>query len=88
MEVAVQRLKADIGNRQLKVAVEVDGHSHKCKAVQAKDRRKGQVFAAAGWRMIRFWNWEILETLPAVLRKITRFATSKQGQPTTSPMAS
>ncbi len=73
IEVPVEGLKADIGNRKLKLAIEVDGHSHKTKTVQAKDRRKEKIFEANGWRTIRFWNLEILDDLPAVLKRVKSY---------------
>lgn len=75
MEVSVKRCKIDIGNRAMKLAIEVDGHSHKTKKVKLLDARKEAMLAVNGWTTLRFWNWQILEKLPAVLKRIKRFTT-------------
>lgn len=52
--------KVDIAYPALKVAVEVDGNTHKQKKWKFLDRRKTEVLNALGWTVLRFWNWDIL----------------------------
>ncbi len=52
--------KVDVGHPGLKLAVEVDGQTHKLKKWKFLDRRKTEVLNSLGWRVIRFWNEEVL----------------------------
>lgn len=61
--------KVDVGNRDLKVAVEVDGSSHASLARQEQDRRKTQWLAGQGWTVLRFTNREVLADVEACADK-------------------
>jgi len=50
--------KVDLANPGLKVAIEVDGASHHSR--KAQDEKKDQKLASLGWKVLRFWNKEIL----------------------------
>jgi len=50
--------KIDIANPKRKIAVEVDGHSHRSR--KAQDQKKDEKLASLGWTVLRFWNWDIL----------------------------
>lgn len=52
--------KLDIANPKLKIAIEVDGGLHLSKAVQKRDRRKTKFMISRGWKVLRFWNKDIL----------------------------
>jgi DNA replication protein DnaD len=69
--------KSDIAIPEIKLSIEVDGHSHKAFKVKAQDELKTKVLNSLGWKVIRFWNQEILEDLPKVLKEINTFMTSK-----------
>lgn len=49
--------------------IEVDGGQHATRAEQ--DRMRTQGLAAAGFRVIRFWNNEVLENMEGVLASIS-----------------
>lgn len=51
--------KLDLANPRLKVGIEVDGPSHWSRKDQ--DRKKGAKLASLGWKVLRFWNQEILD---------------------------
>jgi superfamily I DNA/RNA helicase len=51
--------KLDIANPTLKIAIEIDGHSHRHRADQ--DMRKTTFLESQGWRVIRLLNREVLQ---------------------------
>ena len=53
-----------------KLAIELDGSQHIAGA--AADARRDDELAAYGYRVIRFWNNDILENLEGVLMAIQR----------------
>jgi hypothetical protein len=63
-------IKIDIANPVLKIAIEVDGHSHKSSKVKECDSRKDDFLKMEGWRILRFLNKEILNDLNNVVKKI------------------
>lgn len=62
--------KIDIAEEVLKIAIEVDGHSHKAKKVRAADKRKEEFLLSQGWKVLRFSNQEIEENLSGCVRKV------------------
>jgi len=75
MEHNIGRLKWDIANPKEKIAIEVDGHSHKGTKVKAADRRKEKAAVSKGWRVFRFWNWDVLDNLQEVLNQVKQSTT-------------
>jgi very-short-patch-repair endonuclease len=60
--------------------VELDGSQH---AVQAeKDQERSAFLNAHGYRVVRFWDNQVFEDMPAVLEEIVRFV----GDPHPSPL--
>lgn len=66
--------KVDIALPEKKLAVEVDGGSHKSLKWRYLDRRKTEMLTALGWRVVRFWNEEVLADPALVAEKIGRVA--------------
>jgi hypothetical protein len=64
--------KVDLADPTCQLAIEVDGNSHRSKRWQFLDRRKTEVLAALGWRVIRFRNEEVLKDLDRVVGEIER----------------
>jgi hypothetical protein len=60
----------DIANPDLRIAVEVDGASHKTKKQKNRDRRKEKMLRDVGWKILRFWNSQVDEDSEAVLAAI------------------
>ncbi|HYI27036.1 MAG TPA: endonuclease domain-containing protein [Bradyrhizobium sp.] len=58
---------ADFASHQLKLVVEVDGGQH---AESAADERRTSYLASAGYRVLRFWNNDVIENMPGVLQAI------------------
>jgi very-short-patch-repair endonuclease len=59
----------------------LDGESHIGKEVRDENRRK--VLAAAGFKVLRFWDTEVYDDLDAVLELIWRACTAGSPSPPT-----
>ena len=57
-------------NEKLKISVEVDGKSHKLKKWKFLDKRKTEVLNSLGWKVLRFWNEEVMTNPQICLQKI------------------
>jgi len=58
---------ADFVCRELKIVVEVDGATHGGDGEKARDRRRSEHLAAAGYRIFRAQNGEIYDNLEGVI---------------------
>ena len=61
---------ADFACRSAKLIVELDGGQHD--AAAAKDAGRTRIIEAHGYRVVRYWNNEIMENLDGVLEDILR----------------
>ena len=59
---------ADFACRSLRLAIELDGGQH---SENPADAVRTKVIEAHGYRVIRFWNNEVLQNLDGVLAAIT-----------------
>lgn len=66
--------KADLGNRELKLAVEVDGKMHRSKRVILLDAKKTRKLEELGWTVLRFTNEAVMTCLSLVLLVIETVA--------------
>ena len=62
--------KIDLANPELMIAVEVDGYSHCSLKNQERDRKKENFLISKGWKVFRFKNKEILESLNLCVQKV------------------
>ena len=58
---------ADFACRSLRLAIELDGGQH---ADSTTDANRTRIIEAHGYRVIRFWNNEVLENIDGVLTVI------------------
>jgi very-short-patch-repair endonuclease len=65
-----------------KVVVEADGGQH---AEPGEHAARDAGLAGQGWRVLRFWNNEILENLPGVLMRIKEACNTAAPPPPPSP---
>ena len=63
-QVPIDRFIADFICFEAPLVIEVDGGQH---AESLQDRRRDRWFAANGYRVVRFWNNEVLSNLEGVL---------------------
>jgi very-short-patch-repair endonuclease len=59
---------ADFACRSLRLAIELDGGQH---SENERDAARTRVIEAYGYRVIRFWNNEVLENMDGVLQAIS-----------------
>lgn len=62
--------KADFINKNLKIAIEIDGKSHKYKSVKEADIKKQRVFDFNNYIVLRFTNEQVLLNKDYVLKEI------------------
>ncbi len=62
----------DFACPQLRLAIEVDGSQHD--ADRAKDERRTEELLKSGYRVLRFWNSEVLDEVDGVSGAILRTA--------------
>jgi very-short-patch-repair endonuclease len=67
--------KVDLASPEHKLAIEVDGKTHKLKRWKFLDRRKTAVLNFLGWKVLRFWNEEVSENPRAIAEKIRLYMT-------------
>ncbi len=64
----VEGFVADFVCLEAKVIVEIDGGQH---SDSAADVARTEVLNAAGYRVVRFWNNDVLNNLPGVLETLS-----------------
>ncbi len=61
--------------------VEVDGGQHS----PDRDAARNAAIAASGWRVLRYWNDEVINNLPGVLADIGRVLSGRMGKVSPPP---
>ena len=72
---------ADFASHQLRIVIEVDGGQH---SLSTSDEARTRYLEANGYRVLRFWNNEVLENTPGVLSAIDT-AINAERPPTPDP---
>ena len=80
--------KVDLGIPEVKLAIEIDGKTHKDKKWKFLDRRKTAVLNFLGWTVLRFWNKEVDQDLNRCVRTVTSTISKLKETTTTLPTAS
>lgn len=62
--------KVDIAHPDLRIAIEVDGRTHRQKKWRFLDKRKTEILAALGWVVIRFTNERVNGEIDSVVSEI------------------
>lgn len=62
--------KIDIALPRYKIAIEIDGNSHRAIKRKIEDLKKTELLQKLGWKVIRFWNKEINENLEKCVKKV------------------
>jgi very-short-patch-repair endonuclease len=65
----VGRYVIDLACPQRKLAIELDGGQHAERTEE--DERRSRVIAEQGYRVIRFWNHDVVENIEGVLETIS-----------------
>lgn len=66
--------KVDIGNPELKIAIEVDGGSHSTIINRARDVKRDALLNGLGWTVLRFKNRVVMESIEDVLSTILKLS--------------
>ena len=61
---------ADFACHRKRIVVEIDGEQHGFDANRRADERRTAYLEAAGFRVLRFWNHDVLQELESVLDTI------------------
>jgi very-short-patch-repair endonuclease len=72
----------DFASHQLKIVIEVDGGQH---ADNSADDRRTAYLVSKGYRVLRFWNNDVLANLPGVLTRILEAINEVPPTPDPSP---
>ena len=67
-QAAIGPFIVDFASRKAKLVIELDGGQHDWQ--QAADASRTQRIEAAGYRVLRFWNNDVLGNLEGVLNEI------------------
>jgi very-short-patch-repair endonuclease len=62
--------KVDLAEPSIKLAIEVDGKTHRLKKWKFLDKRKTEILNSLGWTVIRFTNEEVETSLSKCVKKI------------------
>ncbi len=65
----IGRFVADFAERSLRIAIELDGRQH---ATSTADAERTAVIELHGYRVIRFWNNDVLGNTEGVVEEIRR----------------
>jgi very-short-patch-repair endonuclease len=69
-QVRIERYIADFACHAHRIVVEVDGGHHGARS--AADEQRTRVLQASGYRVLRFWNNDVLNNIDGVLEVIQR----------------
>ena len=64
---------ADLVCVDARLVIELDGSQHAEEADREADQRRSQYLESVGYRVMRFWNEEILDNIDGVLETIAKF---------------
>lgn len=70
----------DLAIPSLRLAIEIDGHSHQVQQRKEIDAKKEQILKERGWTVLRFSNSEVLRNLPWVVNRIQETILGIRGQ--------
>ncbi|WP_407936366.1 endonuclease domain-containing protein [Longilinea arvoryzae] len=76
--------KVDLAIPEVRLAIEVDGKTHKLKKWKFLDQRKTAVLNQLGWTVLRFWNEEIDQDLNKCVQTVMSTISRLKGITTTS----
>jgi hypothetical protein len=80
--------KVDIGNAEEKVAIEIDGGSHRPLRRQLQDLKKDRFLVSLGWTVLRFSNEVVTQNLTACVQTVLSTTSKSKDCTPTQRMAS
>lgn len=73
--------KLDLAAPELKLAIEIDGQSHRTPEARRRDEKKTAYLVSQGWRVLRFRNDEVLSDVEGVIERVKEFVASTTSKP-------
>jgi very-short-patch-repair endonuclease len=83
-QVQIGTYYADFACRRPAVVIEVDGHSHGSDLAQANDAVRDDYFRGRGYRVLRFWNTDVVSNPNGVFAELSG-ALAKVSEPASPP---
>jgi Protein of unknown function (DUF559) len=80
--------KLDLANPLMKLGIEVDGKTHKARAVQALDAKKTALLSELGWKVLRFSNEEVMANLAGCVEAVLSMTSQLRATTISSPKES
>jgi hypothetical protein len=62
--------KVDIANIYYGIAIELDGNCHHGEKARMEDEKKTKFLESKGWKVLRYWNHQVLNDLDSVMAEI------------------
>lgn len=69
-QVPIWNYIADFVSNEKKIIIEVDGRQHNKKLIKVYDMERTQALELKGFKVLRFWNNDISNSIDGVLEKI------------------
>jgi very-short-patch-repair endonuclease len=69
-QVAIGEFIVDFVNFKSKIIIEIDGGQHNEQAIVEKDEQRTQWLESQGYKVLRFWNSDVIENVNGVLLTI------------------
>jgi very-short-patch-repair endonuclease len=60
----------DFVEHKRKLVIEVDGDTHAAPDNEKRDQTRDRILRAEGYRVLRFWNFEVHENVDGIIEKI------------------
>ena len=79
--------KVDVGNPDLKIAIEIDGRCHNSSKRREADRRKDTFLRSIGWSVLRFTNKDVDQNLTGCVQMVLSTISLSTATTISSPMA-
>jgi very-short-patch-repair endonuclease len=61
---------ADFACHQIRLAIEIDGGTHASTASAIRDESRSSYFRSHGYRVLRFWNYDVMSDIESVMTVI------------------
>jgi len=71
--------------KEYQLVIELDGEQHAEQRIVKKDDRRTQLIENRGYKVLRFWNNEVLTNMDGVLESILDTVTQRRPLPSPSP---
>jgi len=76
---------ADFACHELRLVVEVDGGQHAEAGHRSRDEKRTEFLEAKGYRVLRFWNNDVLSNIDGVMQIISDVLAERPPTPDPSP---